>query len=65
MTALGGQGLRPAYGTGSLERLIQERFENPLAKHILGDRDAIEIDAKGETHTFTKTQAVLEAELVK
>jgi len=62
-------GYDPVFGARPLKRLIQQQIENPLARRILAgeftDGDAVEIDARGETYRFTKTEPVLEAELVE
>jgi ATP-dependent Clp protease ATP-binding subunit ClpB len=52
------EGYDPVYGARPLKRVIQQRFENPLAAEILGGKfaegDAVKIDADGQAFKFTK-----------
>jgi len=61
-------GYDPAYGARPLKRLIQQEIENALAKRILAgefvEGDHVEIDAEGESYTFSHASEVVEGELV-
>jgi len=56
---LAAEGWDPVYGARPLNRTIQQRIENQLARRILdgefGPGDRIHVDASGKTFTFERT----------
>jgi ATP-dependent Clp protease ATP-binding subunit ClpB len=64
------EGYDPAFGARPLKRVIQQRIENPIARKILegefadGDGISIDADAKTGQFRFTKSQEVVEGELI-
>ena len=66
---LASEGYDPTFGARPLQRVIQQRLENPLASKLLagefGPGDRIEIDASGQTFTFEHGAEVYDAEVVE
>jgi len=63
------EGYDPTFGARPLQRVIQQRIENPLAAKLLagefGAGDTIRIDAEGHTFSFDREAEVYEAEVVE
>ena len=65
---LADEGYDPTFGARPLQRVIQQRIENPLAQKILsGDfapGDSIAVTVSGESFAFEKGREVVEAEVI-